>query len=66
MIIGEPTRALKNPAFQLKMVVLVAALIVTGLFQFLQRRNAAFAELRPGPPACRADSRKRSCAVGAN
>src|SRR5471030_1438368 len=37
MIIGEPARSLKNPAFQLKMTLLVAALIVTGLFQLLQR-----------------------------
>src|SRR5450631_4052681 len=29
MIIGEPARALKNPAFQLKMSLLVAALLVT-------------------------------------
>ena len=48
MIIGEPARALKNPAFQLKMALLVAALIVTGLFQFLQRRNPAFGEPRSG------------------
>src|ERR1700720_2055869 len=42
MIIGEPARSLKNPAFQLKMALLVAALIVTGLFQLMQRRNPAF------------------------
>jgi Family of unknown function (DUF6644) len=46
MIIGEPARSLKNPAFQLKMTLLVAALIVTGLFQLLQRRNPAFGDLR--------------------
>ena len=51
MIIGEPARALKNPAFQLKMALLVAALIVTGLFQFLQRRNAAFGDLGSGSRA---------------
>jgi hypothetical protein len=51
MIIGEPARSLKNPAFQLKMTLLVAALIVTGLFQFLQRRDAAFGDLRSGPRA---------------
>jgi hypothetical protein len=44
MIISEPARSLKNPAFQLKMALLIAALIVTGLFQLLQRRNAAFGE----------------------
>jgi hypothetical protein len=46
MIIGEPARALKNPAFQLKMTLLIAALIVTWFFQFLQHRNAKFGELR--------------------
>ena len=49
MVISEPTRSLKNPAFQLKMALLIAALIVTGLFQFLQRRNAKFGDLRKGP-----------------
>ena len=51
MIISEPARSLKNPAFQLKMALLIAALIVTGLFQFLQRRNARFGDLRKGPRA---------------
>ncbi|HET7382831.1 MAG TPA: DUF6644 family protein [Pseudolabrys sp.] len=51
MIISEPARSLKNPAFQLKMMLLVAALIVTGLFQFFQRRDAAFGDLRPRPRA---------------
>lgn len=51
MIISEPARSLKNPAFQLKMMLLVAALIVTGIFQFLQRRNAKFGNLRSGPRA---------------
>jgi hypothetical protein len=54
MIIGEPARSLKNPAFQLKMTLLVAALIVTGLFQLLQRRNTAFGDLRSGPRAAAA------------
>ena len=40
MIIAEPARSLKNPAFQLKMLLLIAALVVTGLFQFLHRRSA--------------------------
>jgi hypothetical protein len=44
MIIAEPARSLKNPAFQLKMLLLIAALIVTWLFQFLHRRDAAFGE----------------------
>lgn len=49
MIISEPARSLKNPAFQLKMVLLVAALIVTGLIQFFRRRNTGFGDLSPGP-----------------
>src|ERR1700676_2748632 len=48
MIIGEPARELKNPAFQLKMALLVAALLVTGLLQLLLRRHAAFGDLRAG------------------
>ena len=54
MIIAEPARSLKNPAFQLKMLLLVAALIVTWLFQLLQRRNASFGDLHSGPPAATA------------
>jgi hypothetical protein len=54
MITAEPARSLKNPAFQLKMGLLIAALIVTGLFQFLQRRNATFGDLRSGPRAAAA------------
>ena len=50
MIIAEPARSLKNPAFQLKMGLLIAALIVTSLFQFLHRRNAAFGDVT-GPRA---------------
>ena len=51
MVIGEPARSLKNPAFQVKMMLLVAALIVTGLIQSLQRRNAGFGDLSRGPRA---------------
>jgi hypothetical protein len=54
MIIAEPARSLKNPAFQLKMLLLIAALIVTWLFQFLQRRNATFGDLHSGPRAAAA------------
>jgi hypothetical protein len=50
MIIAEPARSLKNPAFQLKMGLLIAALTVTALFQFLHRRNAAFGDAA-GPRA---------------
>jgi len=49
MIIGEPARSLKNPAFQLKMLLLVTALIVTGLLQFFQRQDGAFGDLRSAP-----------------
>ena len=51
MIIAEPSRSLKNPAFQLKMALLVAALTVTATFQLLQRRNAAFGDRRSGSRA---------------
>jgi hypothetical protein len=51
MVISEPARSLKNPAFQLKMALLIGALVVTACFQFLQRRNAKFGDLRKGPRA---------------
>jgi len=38
MIVGEPGRSLKNPAFQLKMALLAGALIVTVLCQRRLRR----------------------------
>jgi hypothetical protein len=44
MIIGEPARSLKNPAFQLKMTLLVAALAVTRVIELLLRRNPAFGD----------------------
>jgi len=44
MIVAEPARSLKNPAFQLKMGLLIAALIVTSLFQLLHRRNTSFGD----------------------
>jgi hypothetical protein len=44
MIIAEPARSLKNPAFQLKMLLLIAALTVTWLFQSVRRRNASFGD----------------------
>jgi hypothetical protein len=44
MIISEPVRSLKNPAFQIKMPLVMAALIVTALVQSLIRRNPAFAD----------------------
>src|SRR5476649_1745949 len=51
MVISEPARSLKNPAFQLKMALLIGAVVVTGIFQLLQRRNAKFGDLRKGPRA---------------
>jgi hypothetical protein len=42
MIVGEPPRTLKNPVFLLKMTLLVLAIAVTGLFQYLVRRNPTF------------------------
>ncbi len=44
MIIAEPARSLKNPAFQLKMLLLIAALTVTWLFHVLGRRDVAFGD----------------------
>ena len=48
MIIGEPARSLENSVFQLKMTLLVAAIIVTLSFQIPLRANAAFWELSSG------------------
>ena len=44
MITAEPARSLKNPAFQLKMLLLIAALTVTWLFQLVRRRDASFGD----------------------
>jgi hypothetical protein len=44
MITAEPARSLKNPAFQLKMLLLIAALTVTLLFQLVRRRDASFGD----------------------
>src|SRR5258706_7649268 len=53
MIVGEPPRSLKNPAFQLKMTLLVAAIVTTAIYQRILRRNPAFLTTcrRAGPPA---------------
>jgi hypothetical protein len=48
LIIGEPKRALDNPAFILKMSLLGAVLILTLLFQRGLRRDARFWEKSPG------------------
>jgi hypothetical protein len=44
MVTGEPPRSLKNPVFQLKMGLLVVAVVITGLLQFLLRRDPAFGD----------------------
>jgi len=44
MIVGEPARSLANPVFQLKMLLLVAAIIVTLSYQLPLGRNPAFWE----------------------
>jgi hypothetical protein len=51
MVVSEPARSLKNPAFQLKMALLIAAVAVTALLQYLLRQNPKFADLRKGPRA---------------
>jgi Family of unknown function (DUF6644) len=47
MIVGEPARSLKNPVFQLKMVLLAAAMFITWLL-WLLGRNPAFGEAAAG------------------
>jgi len=51
MIVAEPARSLKNPAFQLKMALLILALTVTFVVERLQRRNAAFGDVGARPRA---------------
>jgi len=46
MIAGEPPRSLKNPVFQLKMVLLIAAIVATAICKVALRRNAAFGDAR--------------------
>ena len=50
MIIGEPARALKNPVFQVKVLLVIAAVIVTCIFQRM-RRNPALGDPTHGPRA---------------
>jgi hypothetical protein len=47
LITGEPDRSLLNPAFQIKMALVVSAIVVTLIFQRTVRRNAAFWDLSP-------------------
>jgi hypothetical protein len=42
MIIGEPVRSLENPIFQLKMTLLVAAIIATLSYQVPLGKDPAF------------------------
>jgi uncharacterized membrane protein len=51
MITGEPARALRNPVFQLKMALLVAALVMTFLLQRMVRNPATD---NSAPPSRRA------------
>jgi hypothetical protein len=48
MIAGEPPRSLKNPVFQLKMVLLVAAIVATATTKLALRRNPAFGDVTTG------------------
>jgi hypothetical protein len=41
MIIGEPARSLQNPVFQLKITLIVIALVTIAIFQHRVRRAAA-------------------------
>jgi len=50
MIIGEPARALKNPVFQAKVVLVIAAVIATCVFQRM-RRNPTFGDAAHGARA---------------
>ena len=48
LIIGEPGRALSNPAFIVKMSMLCTVLILTGFFERGLRRDARFWDISPG------------------
>ena len=48
LIVAEPSRALKNPAFQLKMGLLIAAVGVTLVCQIPLQRDAEFWDLNAG------------------
>ena len=47
LVIGEPDRSITNAVFQLKMLMLIAAVLVTAIFQVTVRRNARFWDLEP-------------------
>ncbi len=48
LIVGEPARSLENPAFQLKMVMLLLGIIVTFALQRPVRKNTAYWETTDG------------------
>ncbi len=48
LIAAEPRRDLLNPVFQAKMALVLAALVVTAVFQETVRRNMEFWDLSPG------------------
>ena len=48
LIIGEPARSLENPAFQLKMCMLIAAIIVTTILHRPIGKEPAYWELTGG------------------
>ena len=48
MIAGEPPRSLKNPAFQLKMVLLLSAIVATAICKLALWRNPAFGDVTAG------------------
>jgi len=51
LIIGEPSRSLENPAFQLKMVLLIGAMITTFLMHRPVGKEPAYWELTDGRKA---------------
>jgi len=48
LVIGEPARDLPNPAFQLKMAMLVAAVVLTVIVRRQAKKEDGFWEARPG------------------
>jgi hypothetical protein len=47
LVTGEPVRSLTNPTFQLKMALLLAAVLITVAFQITVHRNARFWDFAP-------------------
>jgi uncharacterized membrane protein SirB2 len=42
LIVGEPSRSLENPAFRVKLLLIIAAIAVTAVLQRLLRRDPSF------------------------